>query len=191
MKKPVPSIDMLKQVLKFRTNKNTTPFDRLYSAESRETIDFDVYLPTKGFNLQRPFVWTLAQKQQLVISILKETPIPTIAVIRYKESTSSDSVYQVIDGKQRVGAYIDYCDGRFSIPIGDHEYFMDELPREMRWAIQNYTFSGDMAYSYGSEGTDKDYISDDDKIRWFNQRNFAGTEQEEKHIAKLAAALVH
>ena len=190
--KPVPNISMLVQKLNFRSNKGTTPFDRLYSSTSRENIDFDVYLPTKGFNLQRPFVWTLHQRQQLIISILKETPIPTVAVIRHTDTNQSESVFQVIDGKQRIKAYIDYCDGLFAVPIGEHEYLYEELPKEMRWTVQNFTFSGDLAYSYGTgDGTDKDYITDDDKIRWFNQRNFAGTEQEEDHITKLNEALVH
>ena len=32
-------------------------------------IDWDVYLPTKGKNLQRGFVWTLEQKRELILSV--------------------------------------------------------------------------------------------------------------------------
>ena len=33
------------------------------------TMDWDVYLPTKNLNLQRPFVWTLNQKRELIYSL--------------------------------------------------------------------------------------------------------------------------
>jgi len=41
-----------------------------------------------------------------------------------------------------------------------------------------------MAFSYEDEP-----ISDDDKIRWFNQLNFAGTPQEQDHVNKLKNAI--
>ena len=188
--KPIPTLAMLMDVLKFRSNKNTVPFDKLYSADSREKIDFDVFLPTKGFNLQRPLVWTELQNQQLILSIIKGTPVPTIAVVKHKDTNDTESVFQVIDGKQRLNAYIRFCDGEYSIPIGGYDYTFDELPNELQWKVQNFSFYGDMAFSYGTDASDKDFITDDDKIKWFNQRNFAGTEQEEEHITKLRQALV-
>ena len=50
--------------------------------------------------------------------------------------------------------------------------------------INRFSFQGDMAFSYDTE-----QISDDDKIRWFNQLNFAGTPQEQEHIDKLKKGL--
>jgi hypothetical protein len=45
------------------------------------TVDFDVYLPSKGKNLQRPFCWTLEQKRELILSVLKGVHIQTFTVI--------------------------------------------------------------------------------------------------------------
>ena len=45
-----------------------------------QKIDFDVFLPTKGINLQRGFVWILQQKQDLIQSILIGRKIPEIAI---------------------------------------------------------------------------------------------------------------
>ena len=45
-------------------------------------IDWDVYLPSYGFNLQRPFVWTVEQNRELIMSILRENFIPKISVVQ-------------------------------------------------------------------------------------------------------------
>ena len=42
-------------------------------------LDFDVYLPSKKMNLQRPFCWTLGQKQELIMSLLKGLNISQIS----------------------------------------------------------------------------------------------------------------
>ena len=181
--KPIPSFEHIRHNFKFRSVKGTNPFDRLYDKKNRENLDFDVYLPTKEFNLQRDFVWSLSQKQQFILSILKEVPIPKVAVIRHKTS-KGESIFQIIDGKQRIKTYCDFCDGVFPIPINGHDYYYYELPEKMKLCINQFSFQGDMAYSY-----DDDPISDDDKIRWFNQLNFAGTQQEEEHIEKLKNSL--
>ena len=64
------------------------------------------------------------------------------------------------------------------------EYYYNELPIEMIRCINQFSFQGDMAFSY-----EDDPISDDDKIRWFNQLNFAGSPQEQAHIDKLKSVL--
>ncbi len=45
-------------------------------------IDFDVYLPTIGKNLQRELVWTLDQKREIIWSILIRRHIPKMEFIR-------------------------------------------------------------------------------------------------------------
>jgi hypothetical protein len=180
--KPVPSFDHIRHNFKFRSVKGSNPFDRLYDKNKRENLDFDVYLSTKGFNLQRDFVWTLLQRQQFILSILKESPIPKVAVIRHK--TKTEDIYQIIDGKQRIKAYCDFCDDVYPITINGHEYYYSELPQEMINCINRFSFQGDMAFSYEDEP-----ITDDDKIRWFNQLNFAGTPQEQDHVNKLKSAI--
>ena len=75
---------------------------------ARLTFDFDVYLPSKTMNLQRPLVWTQAQKEALIESIIVKRFIPPISAIY-----TDESVYQVIDGKQRLTTLIAYLNNEF------------------------------------------------------------------------------
>jgi len=60
-------------------------------------FDFDVYLPTKEINLQRPMVWTLKQKQKFIELIIKNRvntfspPIPPIFIIQYKDTNKNNA----------------------------------------------------------------------------------------------------
>lgn len=166
---------------KFNISKNTCPFDRLYDrvSSSKYELDFDVFLPTKGFNLQRPLVWTLHQKQQFILSIMKGLAIPKIAVIRHVNEDDS-TVWQIIDGKQRISTYLQYVAGEFPIIHNGIEYFFKDLDELFQFKMNTYDFYGDIAYSYWDKP-----ISDDDKILWFNQINFAGTPQDEEHMNML------
>ena len=139
-------------------------------------LDFDVYLPTKGINLQRPFVWTLFQKQELILSILKNLNISTMSFIHHEHKT-----FQVIDGKQRLSAWIGFCRNEFPIIWKDCEYYFKDLDN---WGQGELLFSkwvkADVAYEY-----DNDLISDDLKIAWFELINFSGTPQDIEHLNKL------
>src|SRR6478609_5935406 len=75
-------------------------------------FDFDVFLPSKNKNLQRPLVWSLLQKQELILSILKGVILPPITVLQYKDKRNNDkSIYKVIDGKQRICTIISFIEG--------------------------------------------------------------------------------
>ena len=43
--------------------------------DNNYNLDFDVFLPSIGKNLQRELCWTLHQKQELIMSVLKEIQI--------------------------------------------------------------------------------------------------------------------
>jgi hypothetical protein len=165
----------------FTIKRNTVPFDGIMRGLERNdySFDFDVFLPSKGFNLQRDFCWILYQKQQLILSILRENPIPKVSVIK---STSKDGieVYKVIDGKQRISTYIDFCRNLFPIVVDNKEYYYNDCDDMVKYHIDRFDFPGDLAYEYWDHP-----ISDDDKIKWFIQVNFAGTQQELEHFAKL------
>ena len=60
---------------------------------SKNDFDFDIYLHTKKCNLQRDLVWTDLQKQQLILSLLKEISIPKFAVIQ-KDSLDTKIKYK-------------------------------------------------------------------------------------------------
>jgi hypothetical protein len=137
-------------------------------------FDFDVYLPTRGMNLQRPLVWTIAQKRALIESVIIRRSIPPISVVY-----TLDDIYQVIDGKQRLSAFIEYVQDGFDF-CG---YHFSELPPDYKGQINRHFICAYQLCEYHEEP-----ISDDDKIEWFNWINFAGTPQDEKHMQRLRSA---
>lgn len=138
-------------------------------------LDFDVFLPSKSINLQRGFCWSLLQKQQLIWSILMKRMIPPLAILR-----TTDDVYQVIDGKQRLSAMIDFYQNEFSLEIDGKNYFFEELPYEYQLSIAGYFFTVYLV------AEDYDIVfTDQDKIDWFKFINFAGTPQDVQHFERL------
>lgn len=168
----------------FRIRRNTVPFDDLLRCYERGDykLDFDVYLPTKGFNLQRDFVWTELQKQEFILSLLKENPIPKISLIqkKTKQSGTEETIYQVIDGKQRLSTYLEFGKNEFHIIVDNKPFFYKDLDELAKYFYDTYSFYGDLAYEY-----DDAPITDDEKIKWFMQVNFAGTPQDKEHFDKL------
>ena len=144
-------------------------------------IDWNVYLPTRGKNLQRDFVWTLEQKRELIWSVLIGRHIPHCAIINSinKENENKDK-YLVIDGKQRLSSIFDFMDNKFTIEIECKEYFFSELPNDYQTAINYYHFR----YYVVNESWDT-RITDDPKIAWFKFINFAGTPQDAVHLNGL------
>lgn len=145
------------------------------------TVDYDVWLPTKKMNLQRPFVWTLLQKQQLILSILKDIKIPTLTIIDYSiEDEKKSHIYKVIDGKQRLSTIISFYKNEFQIEHNGKLYYFSELDEWGQRAISLLRLTANIGYEYPDA-----LISDDDKIAWFELINFAGTQQDIEHLNKL------
>jgi hypothetical protein len=144
-------------------------------------IDWDVYLPTRGKNLQRDFVWALNQKRELIWSVLIGRHIPHCAIINSinKENEAEDK-YLVIDGKQRLSSIFDFMDNKFTIEIEGKEYLFSELPNDYQKAVNCYYFR----YYIVNEPWDT-RITDDQKIAWFKFINFAGTPQDAAHLNDL------
>jgi hypothetical protein len=144
-------------------------------------IDWDVYLPTKGKNLQRDYVWTLEQKRELIWSVLLERHIPHVALINTidRENPMKD-LCLVIDGKQRLSTLFDFTDDKFTLEIDGKEYLFSELPDDYQGGINRFYFR----YYVVNEPWD-DRITDEQKIRWFKLINFAGTPQDSEHLKGL------
>lgn len=146
-------------------------------------IDWDVYLPTIGMNLQRPFVWTLQQKQELIKSVCKGIQLFPISVLQKRDEDRRNGVitYQIIDGKQRLSTIISFCKNEFPFIWEENEYYFKDLDEY----LQNDFLTGgciksNIGYDYASTP-----ISDKHKIMWFELINFSGTQQDEEHMKKL------
>lgn len=166
----------------FNINHNLSVFRLKDLIEERIIFDFEVFLPSLGLNLQRPFVWTLIQKQQLILSILKGIHIPPLTLIHYKDTT--EAAFLVIDGKQRLSAMIEYIQGAFPIELGRKEYFLKDLPDDCRMELLGFWLTANVGYEYPDNR-----IPDSEKVRWFQLINFAGTPQDAEHFNNLQKAL--
>jgi hypothetical protein len=149
----------------------------------KNDFDFDVYLPSKGINLQRPLVWTEFQKEQLVYSIFKGLKLPNISVLKHFPTDAHrerrDYIYQVIDGKQRLTTLISFIDNEFSVDWKGKLYFFDDLHPYLQSDFYE-SITSNIGFDYPNER-----VSDDAKIAWFEMINFAGTPQDIEHLKKL------
>lgn len=144
-------------------------------------IDWNVYLESKGMNLQRGLVWTLKQKRELIFSILLGRHIPHCAIINtINKYDNKTDIYQIIDGKQRLSTIFDFIDNEFAIEIDSEYYCFDDLPKEYQQAINNFHFR----YYIINEPWDT-RITDEQKIDWFKFINYVGTPQDEEHLKLL------
>jgi len=155
----------------------------------RHEIDWDVYLPTIDCNLQRDFVWTKEQKQELIHSVLLHRHIPNCSVIakmnpRFDDG-EMDDVFEIIDGKQRLSAIRDYLEDKFTITLEGKPLTYSALPEDYQKAVSRYPVRINLVL----EPTGKPF-TDEQKIKWFKYINFAGTPQDKQHMEKLSTTKV-
>lgn len=94
-------------------------------------------------DFQRPAVWSKAQKQLLIDTILRDYDIPKLY---WRKVSVKPDKYDVVDGQQRLRAIWDFFDGSFSIPknaelidgeeVAGCDY--DGLPDELRMRFDVY-----------------------------------------------------
>jgi hypothetical protein len=163
---------------KLRVQHQNLTVRRFRAFDKTGLIDWDVPLSV-GYNLQRSFVWTLEQKQELIWSVLLDRDISKISVISIAEG--SNERLQIIDGKQRLNALLTFMDNDYYIDFDNgFSYFYEQLDPDYQLAISSLHLDVGTVY----EDIDKP-ISDEDKINWFNRINFAGTPQDLTHQLKL------
>ena len=174
----------VKKNLPFKISKgmSTECLSHLAQNHYGDIYDVDVFLPSKGKNLQREHVWTLLQQQELIISILKGIKISNISWIQYKSKagTFGSVTYKIIDGKQRFTTVMKFIKNEFPIVVNGVEYFFKDFDDDAKYEFESFSFSVDIVYEY-----DYDMISDDNKIAWFEMINFAGTSQDIEHLNNL------
>lgn len=147
----------------------------------KQNIDWSVYLPTKGINLQRDFVWTLEQKRELINSMIIGRHIPHMAIVNIVDpEDNKKDIWQIIDGKQRLWTMVCFYKNTFTIDIDGICYYFKDLPEDYQLAISHFYFK----YYVVNESYNNP-ITDQQKINWFKFINFAGTPQDAKHMKSL------
>lgn len=90
-----------------KTNKKPWPLSTLSNAKGiRQRIDTNP-------DFQRPAVWSTAQKQLLIDSILREYDVPKMY---WRKVGEKPDRYDVVDGQQRLRAIWSFVDGDFHLP---------------------------------------------------------------------------
>lgn len=172
------TIQQLRSTFNFKIQRQDMPVKNFLRKSAAGLVDWDVHLPTVGYNLQRDFVWTSLQKEELIWSILYGRKIPSVSIISIHKH--SNELFQIIDGKQRLTTLIDFIEGKFPIHADEIPVLWTHLPDDYISAILNFYISFDTVY----EPIEKP-ILDEDKVKWFTLINFAGTEQDTQHRLKL------
>lgn len=65
---------------------------------------------------RRGDVWNESKKSFLIDTIFKNFPMPPIFLHQHIDDTTGSTVYEVIDGKQRLQSIIDFINGKISLP---------------------------------------------------------------------------
>lgn len=156
-------------------------FHRLERFEEIANWDFEVFLPSKGMNLQRELVWSIEQKTALILTLLRGQKIPPIVVVQNDKDENKKYNWQVIDGKQRMTTLFGFMKNQFPINHEGSEYFFKDLPEDCQRQILSYQdITVDVHYSYDDEP-----ITDQTKIDLFEEINWLGTPQDISHMNKL------
>jgi hypothetical protein len=165
----------MKPLSQVRTVLSFFPQEINYSPEylSLKKIDFDVFLPSLGMNLQLPFCWNIIQKRELVLSVFMKRYIPRLSLY-HNDNTQT---FEVIDGKQRLSCLLDFLNNKFTFESDGQEYYFKDLPEEYKRSFASYQMQCVICFNH---------LSEQDKISWFKFINFAGTPQDAEHLLRLS-----
>ncbi|MCI8363913.1 MAG: hypothetical protein HFG34_03040 [Eubacterium sp.] len=95
--------------------------------------------------------WSLMQKSLLIHSLLAQMPVPPVYLL--KDKTGGETIYDALDGKQRMQSVFEFIDGAYALHISTPEVVMDgvifdlanlsfeELSEECQDEILGYRFS--------------------------------------------------
>jgi hypothetical protein len=128
---------------------------------------------------QRDFVWTLEQKQSLIHSIYNNIDIGKVVIRKRSYSWVKNRVSEgkigafkdIVDGKQRLNAILDFINNKFSDKDGHYYSDFSEIAKS-----QFFNFN---SIGYGELG---ESASDKDVKSVFLGINFTGTPVSEEHI---------
>ncbi len=81
---------------------------------------------------QRKLIWTIEEKSAFINSIMNGYPVPLILLAEVNYDNSS--VYEIIDGMQRLNAIVSFIEGEFPV---DGEYFDLEAMAETKLMLDN------------------------------------------------------
>ena len=170
------------EITPYRTKEQITSIPRVevdddisfqYSQRQLQGMLWSYY--TSGIDLdqdyQRGNVWTPEQKYMLIDSIYKNIEIGKFTVIRRTFKEEIDKYYEMLDGKQRLTALLEFYESRF---MYKGRYF-----HEMHGRDQGHFESYSISYS------ETEPLTPEQKYRYFLKLNTCGVPQDPEHIKKV------
>ena len=125
---------------------------------------------------QRPLVWTLEQKQRLILSILGGNTIGDFMFARHWENRGKENyrrLFNVVDGQQRLTTIKAFVEGEFELPCGK---IFDELKYRDR---ANFILFSGFTAQVALEPTKEQ------ELELYYTKNFAGTAHSSADLEKL------
>lgn len=171
------------QIIPYRTLKEKTSVKELSDKDDYRLkyLQQDIMgLFTKVYNFgvdfdpdyQRPLVWTLEDKQYLIESIFNNVDIGKFCFVRrpfaYETDGSIRKLYEIVDGKQRLNALMEFFEGRFK--------FKGLYFREMHVFDQNHF------ENYPVSVGECENISRAQILKYFLKLNVSGKPQDPNHL---------
>lgn len=123
---------------------------------------------------QRDFVWTLKQKQEYIMALLKSRA--EIRPVFIQEFDGENEKFEVVDGKQRLNSIFGFINDEFSLEDGT---FFSQLSEKDVKKILRFN----VEYTRFISFTDK--IPYDFKLELFLELNAKGTEMSKEQINKV------
>ena len=151
------------------------------SLQKNYVLDYDIKL-SNNKPLQRKFVWTITQKSELILSVLKGKSIGNVHFII---GGYDDRVISILDGKQRVSTIMDFMDDKFAIEYCGYYYKFSDLDSDAQRAIQKYELFAYVAYEKLDTNKCTIAFPDKDLIDAFYMLNYSGTFEDVNHIEDL------
>ena len=174
----------------FRTLKEHSIFDDVQIDEITSDVEHmlnEFATRTYGFNAiyQRDLVWSTEKKQEFVKKLLISDVdlCPTFITAPYKKSKRE---YEVLDGKQRMMAVIQFIQGQFPV---EGLYYKDLTLGDVS-RLMNATFKYKLVKYYDKKKGFSE-MSLKQKVELFLQINEYGQKVSDEHLAKIKEKFIH
>lgn len=173
----VPKAQSLRKKIKYADQIEkvnlTTSIDRLIEMNEADELILDPAY-------QRDFVWTTDQKRHYIKNLFEDKAEITPTIVEYYDDTHTQ-VYEVLDGKQRIKALLDFYNNEFDV---EGLYYKD-LTAEDQYFFVNHK----VVYTRVMNRANSSDLKLETKIQLFLEINLLGTRMSDADLAKAQALL--